>query len=101
MQRVKIRARLGDGRDVEALSNLSDAVAWERECVARTAAGDPWSVSVVDNPNTWQTWLAWRVLSRSGHIDYDYAAFLESAESLDIVTLDAPDPTQPEASTGP
>jgi hypothetical protein len=83
MRRLNVTAELSDGRTLEAKTTVADTMLWER-----TARKHKWSLNVQDNPQTWETFLGWAAIKRTGQTDLGYEAFCDEALEITVTVPD-------------
>lgn len=92
--KINLRVVYNDGATVEATATTADLVAFEgyfSRSVARLE--DEFRLTDV-------CWLAWKSLTRQGKTTADFAAWLESVDTVDFGSTEAaPVPLEPGAST--
>jgi len=94
VKKLKITTTMADGRELESTTTLADYLLWEK--TAKKQIG--WSATITDNPTTWESFLGWASLKRTGQITCSYEQFVAGeAEMVDAAQIEA-DPT-PEAAT--
>jgi hypothetical protein len=83
MKRLDVRAELPDGRTVTARTTVADTMLFER-----TARKHKWSLNISENPSTWETFLGWAALRRTGQTDLGYEPFCEEALEITVTVPD-------------
>lgn len=78
---------MADGRTLTATTTMQDYLRWESTAKARG-----WPVGVAENPSTWEAFLSFAALSRTGQYDGKWEQF-----QTDCVM---PDASLPEPAAG-
>ena len=86
MKRLDVRAELPDGRVLETKTTVADTMLWER-----TARKHKWSLNISENPQTWETFIGWAAIKRSGQTDLGYEAFCAEALELTVTIPEGTD----------
>lgn len=83
MKQLNVKATLPDGRVLETKSTVADTMLWER-----TARKHKWSLNISENPQTWETFLGWAAIKRSGQTEQGYEAFCDEALEISVTIPD-------------
>lgn len=90
MKRLDVHAVLPDGKELDTKTTVADTMLWER-----TARKHKWSLNISDNPQTWETFLGWAALKRTGLTDLGYEAFCDEALEITVTIPDDAEEVDP------
>jgi hypothetical protein len=83
LKRLDVKAELPDGRVVTAKTTVADTMLYEK-----TARKHKWSLNIQENPSTWETFIGWAAIKRTGQTDLGYEAFCDEALEISVSVPD-------------
>lgn len=95
MKKLNITTQMADGRELHSVTSMADYLLWEK--TSKKQAG--WSTSIADNPTTWEAFLAWASLRRTGQIDSSFERFIGGEVDIVDANVIEADPTPVEVIT--
>jgi len=83
MKRLDVRAEMSDGTVLTAKTTVADTTLFEK-----TARKNKWSLNISENPTTWETFLGWAAVRRTGQTELGYEAFCNDALEISVTVPD-------------